>query len=965
MMKFAPLILGLSILAHAFNEKEAPSAKVIVDKNRLQILTPSLSERKTAKLRLSNGLEAYIISDPGASQSAASLSMEVGSWSDPESHPGTAHFLEHLLFMGSKTYPSENGYEKHVYDNGGVLNAYTAPDKTVYTFSVNHDAFPHTLDLFSHMFIDPLFTPSGINRELHAVDQENDKNIENDNYRLHMVFKATGNQSHPNALFSTGSAETLRGIPRERVIEWHQENYSADRAHLVVYSPLPLSELEALTTSYFSKIPMNRSEKKDLNESLVSSNQKGHLIAIKPVKDLRTLRISWELPQEFARDTENHNDAILAYILESKHPNSLYDQLKTEGLIDDMSAGMTRMSKTSALFSIHFALTPQGVDAYKTIMNRSFSAISQMKQDGLPHYIFEEMQAMARLDYEYQSREAPFSYTENLAQLMSHENLETFPEKCFLPEKPDAKQYQALLNELTPSNGLYFLTASPELTKIAPDHKEKWSGAEYTTIKLPEDLLANWQSEQLEKTVSLPEPNPYIPSKLTLCSRHKGHENTPEPICIASNPSGKAYYWEDNNYKTPDISWVFHFHSPMIDGSARKAVLTDLFTRGVERRSAATQSYAEAARLSTKLYLSDVDMILRVDGKSEKAPKLLEAVLFHMQTGRLSEEEFLLEQTAMKSQLKNWEKAMPALQSFDLMGSVLYTTAPRQKEKLEVLTSLSYNDYLEFSDQLFKTLYTEGLLTGNLTESQAHQIWEMTQKKLHATPYLEEERVEKQVILMPRDEGPFRLREQSASLGNAALLVIQEGIFSYERGASADVLGSAIKEEFFTTLRTKQQTGYITRAQPFEENSLLFQMFLVQSTTHQPDELIARFELFLEPYVKDFEATLPEGRFEEIRSNLITTLKTPPPNLSGMTSQLDLLAFKHKGNFTHKEKKIEALENLDYETVKKDAALFFSRANRKRLAILIEGTAPEDKRFSYEELNEKELKKRGAYLSAP
>ena len=284
----------------------------IQDQNPLTIKTPSLSSRKTAKIRLSNGLEAYLISDPNADQSAASLAMHVGSWSDSPDYPGIAHFLEHLLFMGSETYPGESAYIKQIWDNGGSLNAYTATDRTVYTFSVNNNAFSTTLDMFSHMFIDPLFNPSGIARELHAVDQEHDKNIENDGNRLWMVLKETANPAHPVTRFSTGNSETLGGIPRAEVKRWHQAHYSSDRAHLVIYSTLPLEELEILTVRYFSAVPKGRAPALELKESLLSSAQEGHIVAIEPIKDLRNLSIGWELPREYISDLGDKSDSLSA-----------------------------------------------------------------------------------------------------------------------------------------------------------------------------------------------------------------------------------------------------------------------------------------------------------------------------------------------------------------------------------------------------------------------------------------------------------------------------------------------------------------------------------------------------------------------------------------------------------------------------------------------------------------------------
>ena len=97
----------------------------IKDCNNLYIHTYSLQNRKTSKIRLSNNLEVWIISDPLAEQSAAALSVNIGSWQDPVEYPGTAHFLEHMLFLGTKKYPSEDEFMSFVSQGGGQSNAYT------------------------------------------------------------------------------------------------------------------------------------------------------------------------------------------------------------------------------------------------------------------------------------------------------------------------------------------------------------------------------------------------------------------------------------------------------------------------------------------------------------------------------------------------------------------------------------------------------------------------------------------------------------------------------------------------------------------------------------------------------------------------------------------------------------------------------------------------------------------------
>lgn len=59
---------------------------------------------------LENGLKALLVHEPDCDKASAALDVHVGSYFDPEEVPGLAHFLEHLLFMGTEKYPSENEY---------------------------------------------------------------------------------------------------------------------------------------------------------------------------------------------------------------------------------------------------------------------------------------------------------------------------------------------------------------------------------------------------------------------------------------------------------------------------------------------------------------------------------------------------------------------------------------------------------------------------------------------------------------------------------------------------------------------------------------------------------------------------------------------------------------------------------------------------------------------------------------
>ena len=167
---------------------------------------------KYKSIILDNKMECIIISDPSTDISATALSVGVGYFEDGSVY-GLAHFVEHMLFMGSKKYPMENYYHKFISNSGGESNAHTTSDHTCYYFSCLSTYFDNAIDIFSRFFIDPLLSKESINRELNAVNSEHQKNITADDWRYHQILKCVANKKHPfSTCFQSTSQSSLDNI---------------------------------------------------------------------------------------------------------------------------------------------------------------------------------------------------------------------------------------------------------------------------------------------------------------------------------------------------------------------------------------------------------------------------------------------------------------------------------------------------------------------------------------------------------------------------------------------------------------------------------------------------------------------------------------------------------------------------------------------------------------------------------
>ncbi|KAJ2346468.1 metalloprotease, partial [Coemansia sp. RSA 2671] len=198
-------------------------------------------QRQYRLIRLPNNLVALCVQDTEAKEAAASLSVNVGSNANPAEFQGLAHFLEHMLFLGTEKYPKEGEYDAYLASNSGRSNAYTSFTETNYYFSVFNGALENALDRFAQFFISPLFNADCVNRELNAVDSEYKGNLQADWKRFYQFRARTSNPAHPFSGFSVGNTETLKGATeklgldlREELIKFYQKYYPADIMRLTV-----------------------------------------------------------------------------------------------------------------------------------------------------------------------------------------------------------------------------------------------------------------------------------------------------------------------------------------------------------------------------------------------------------------------------------------------------------------------------------------------------------------------------------------------------------------------------------------------------------------------------------------------------------------------------------------------------------------------------------------------------------
>lgn len=917
-------------------------AAVVEDQSNLSVETPSLKERSMRKLRLENGLEALLISDPQTPSSGAALAISVGSWNDPENRPGMAHFVEHLLFLGTEKYPEEEGYTRYLDEHGGLRNAFTMSDRTCYIFSVNNEGFSEALDRFAQFFIAPLFSPSGVERERIAIHQEYCKDIPLDAWRSLYVKKEIANVKHPFHAFCIGNLETLAKIEQGEVKEWYKKHYSADRMHLVVYSKDPLDQLEKEVTTLFSSVNSNDYTLPICQEPLFSEMC---LTSICPVREILQLDLIWEIPSHFIEDRERHVCKMVSHVLGHEGETSLLAQLKREHLADEIGVGLHKAGQNQGFLTISLGLTEEGIEQYETVIERTYQALAHLKQTRFPRYLFDEVVQLEELQYRYQSREEIFEFVSDYAVAMIDEPLETFPRKTLIPSRFDQEAILNLVNQLKPEQALINLIAPEKLNPFKPDRKERWLGAPYSVRAIPKERISKWQSLSCHPAISLPAPNKFLPENLHVYGQESGQKDLPKPRLLADTLQAKVYGCRDDHFLVPEISWHFTFKTPKIEERDPKSqALANLYCYAVNQKLTPSLYSASMAGLDYALKPSKKGIELSIEGFNDKASVFLSTILNFMQNSLPTKEEFHLYKNLLKREYCNLANASVLKQGSEILKKVIYAEYSSFNEKCQALSSIHYNDFVKFSKQLWDRAYCESTLFGNQSDEDEQAVISLLHK-MRANAY--PPHLHPKVRTATFSQAAY-LVEKSELSSNAVILTMDLGDFTFEKRAAQEILSKGLEEPFFSELRTKQQTAYLVSNWSTEIERHLYSCFAIQSSTHETRDLLARFELFLENGLQRMKLeTIPPKRFEAIRTSLIEKLEKPAENLMKMGAILHMLAFEYDADFSWLEKRKEALSKLTYAQFLDYVHAFLGKENRGRLAICVDGELPENQKFQY------------------
>jgi len=898
-----------------------------------------LDTREYRLLRLDNGLKVLLVSDPDADKAAASLDLNIGSGSDPRGWNGLAHFLEHMLFLGTEKYPQAGEYQKYIGDHGGTTNAFTSFSHTNYHFEVSAAHLVTALDRFAQFFIAPTFDATFVERERAVVHSEYQARLKDEFRRLWSVRRRALNPAHPGSRFTTGSAHTLRdrdGVSvRDQLIAFYNRHYSANLMTLAVIGKEPLIQLEHWVTRLFSAIPNRRATAERFEMPYIAPQRLPARLDGRAQQE--HMRVSFAFPVASTR--AHYRSKPLAYVaglVGDEGRGSLLAHLKARGWARGLSAGAGYMDAVQGIFEVSIELTGAGLRHIDEIGALLFRYIALVATDGVENWRHQEARKLAEIGFRFAEDYSPVARARSLAGRLHRYAGEDVLRGPYRLEQYRPDLIRDLLADLRPDNVLVQVTSKDARTHAATPFYD----VDYALEPLPEATLERWRNaaKAPADALALPPPNPFIPERLT------PHNLPAEPHTIVvprrlGVPGGvDAWYNGDPDFGTPRAAFLISVESPLANDSARNLVLTSLLVKMVQRRLDAISYPAHLAGLNYNLYRHRRGFSIHLTGYEDKQPVLLAVVLEALFERRFDADELTLTVAELKRKWNNSALEAPSAQGAREIHRLLLSPDWSEVERLAVIDAISVADLQAHAADLLEKVAVTTLSHGDVTRARALEMNQLVGEAFSGLILRQGGQAPPRVRRLP-DERIY-LRSLDVDHDDSSLLMYFQGHNKSDaERARMHLLARLIQAPFFFDLRTTHRVGYIVHASPWEILDVPGLLFSVQSPSHTPVQIERLVRAFLEQFQRILE-DLDEGDFEQVKAGLMERLRARDQQLSERSFRFWGEIARRKFDFASRWRLIQQL----YDISRDDMRAYFQRViqtHPRQLLVQSPGRRPQ------------------------
>lgn len=315
-----------------------------------------IDDAKVNEYRLDNGLRVITYEMHTAPIIYSRLTYNIGSKYEPYSQTGISHIVEHMMFKGTKRFPKGTIAEL-ISANGGVFNAFTSNDITVYYELLPKNKIELAFDIESQRMYKCDFNPAEFESEIKVIMEERKQRTENRaDGKKREELNTLLYKSHPYRNPVIGWMEDIENITRDQAYAYYKKYYTPNNATLVLTGDFDTDVMLKTVEKYFGKAPKGPELE---NPRFFDVELEGKKILEFKHPDILNESIS----MYFTAPTRFQEDGAALYvmgnILASRSATSrLNKRLVREGKLCKSAGGGLGFSKDPRPFSIYASLLP-------------------------------------------------------------------------------------------------------------------------------------------------------------------------------------------------------------------------------------------------------------------------------------------------------------------------------------------------------------------------------------------------------------------------------------------------------------------------------------------------------------------------------------------------------------------------------------------------------------------------------
>ena len=379
-----------------------------------QVKTDNLESLKKEKdiyiAKYKNGTTALIKERKDTKAVSIQVWFGVGSVFEKDNERGLSHFLEHMLFNGTK-YTKPGEIEAKVEEKGGMINAATSKDYTFYYIEIAAPFWKEALKYLYYMTTAPTLSQKMIEKEKPIVLEELNRHLDNPKSKLwdryyELAYKVS-NYKYP----VIGFRETIEKFNEELVKNYFYSHYVPSNTYIVVVGNINKDEVLKEIGNTWGKVKgkFYKPEKVPLEPEQTE-------IRTDTIRKKQITRayvaIGWQVPP--VKDKESFTGSVLEEILFNGRTSIFYQKLRETGLVQGIYGGYMGHRGTSQ-FLIYFITTPDKVEKVKNVI---FETIRDFKKNGIPEELVENAKNRI-INREVFAREEVSNEAENIGYAFS------------------------------------------------------------------------------------------------------------------------------------------------------------------------------------------------------------------------------------------------------------------------------------------------------------------------------------------------------------------------------------------------------------------------------------------------------------------------------------------------------------------------------------------------------------------